>query len=293
MSTSRIQIAKADIFSFFDQSFSRVFKPKELAAILTSHRGFWRLAQSTNTTDFVKFLTDYGKLRLIDFKFPVKPEKCYVWGEMPLLQVLTHLKSGVHFSHYTAMRMHGLTEQIPKSIYMTGERSNAAEPGVLDLSAMIGAFSQPPRVSSNWVEYDGHRIYLLNGAHTDHLGVVKQAVSDDNASQIDASLTGLERTLIDIAVRPFYAGGVFEVAKAFEIAKNAVSINKLVAFLGKLNFTYPYHQAIGYYLERAGYPANRIDLLRGLPIKHDFYLVHGMGKTSYSKRWRLFVPEGF
>jgi hypothetical protein len=293
MSTSRIQIAKADIFSFFDQSSSHVFKPKELAAILTAQRGFWRLAQSTNTTDFVKFLTDYGKLKLIDFQFSARPEKCYVWGELPLLQVLSHLRSGVHFSHYTAMRMHGLTEQVPKSIYMTAERVNAVDPAPLDLFAMEKSFAQPPRVSSNWVEYDGHRIYLLNGAFTDRLGVITKDVSDGGISQFSATLAGLERTLIDIAVRPFYAGGIFEVAKAYELAKDAVSINKLVAFLRKLNFTYPYHQAIGYYLERAGYPASRVDLLRSLPIKHDFYLAHGMGKTGYNERWRLFVPEGF
>ena len=294
MSTSRIQIAKADIFSFFDQSSSHVFKPNELAAILAAQRGFWRLAQTTNTTEFVKFLTEYGKLRLLDFKFPARPEKCYVWGEQPLLQVLTHLKSGVHFSHYTAMRMHGLTEQVPSSIYLTSERVSAVQPAApLDVAKMVVAFTQPPRVSSNWVDFAGHRIYLLNGAYTDHLGVVTQSVSDGHAGQIDAPLTGLERTLIDIAVRPFYSGGVFEVAKAYEIAKEAVSINKLVAILRKLHFAYPYHQAIGYYLERAGYPTSRLDLLQSLPIEYDFYLVHGMGKTSYNERWRLFIPEGF
>ena len=164
----------------------------------------------------MKFLTEYGKLRLLDFKFPARPEKCYVWGKQPLLQVLTHLKSGVHFSHYTAMRMHGLTEQVPSSIYLTSERVSAVQPAApLDVAKMAVAFTQPPRVSSNWVDFAGHRVYLLNGAYTDHLGVVTQSVSDGHAEQIDAPLTGLERTLIDIAVRPFYSGGGFEVAKAY------------------------------------------------------------------------------
>ena len=61
--------------------------------------------------------------------------------------------------------------------------------------------------------------------------------------------TNLERTLIDAAVRPVYAGGVFEVRKAYQLAKEKVSVNRLAALLQKLNYIYPYHQAIGFYLE--------------------------------------------
>ena len=63
---------------------------------------------------------------------------------------------------------------------------------------------------------------------------------------LDLRTTTLERTLIDIAVRPFYAGGVAEVAKACEMAKNKeVSVNRLASMLTKMHFGYPYHQAIG------------------------------------------------
>ncbi len=46
-----------------------------------------------------------------------------------MLAILLDLKKDLHFSHYTAMRAHGLTEQSPKSIYLTDERtaSHASE----------------------------------------------------------------------------------------------------------------------------------------------------------------------
>jgi hypothetical protein len=91
------------------------------------------------------------------------------------------------------------TEQVPKSIYLTVERLVATKPTSVDLSAIEIAFQQAPRVSSNWVKHDDRRIYLLNGAHTNNLGVGKKAVSDDSASAVTVSLTGLERTLVDIA----------------------------------------------------------------------------------------------
>ncbi|MET5019919.1 hypothetical protein AAHH78_32915, partial [Burkholderia pseudomallei] len=107
-------------------------------------------------------------------------------------------------------------------------------------------------VSHNWVEHAGKKIYLLKGAHTGHLGVITEPVTDEGGQEVLASLTNLERTLIDITVRPVYAGGVFEVDKAFELAKDRVSINRLVPILRKLDFAYHYHQAIRYNLERAG-----------------------------------------
>ena len=295
MNKTRIQIAKSDIVSFFNSYPSHVLNPKEIASILSAQRGFWRLAQRTTTADFIIFLTAHSQLKLFDFKFPHRSKSCYVWGDVPLLKVLLHISQNIHFSHYTAMQMHGLTEQVPKSIYLTDERTTETGPSNSSVTqAQIeAAFIGPPRKSNNWIELADNRIYLLSGSHTNHLGVVTQEVSDGSANKMVARLTGLERTLIDIAVRPFYAGGIFEVAKAYETAKGEVSINKLTAMLRKLDFTYPFHQAIGYYIERAGYKSPQIDLLRSIPIEQDFYLTHEMAKTSYIKAWRLFVPQGF
>lgn len=106
-------------------------------------------------------------------------------------------------------------------------------------------------------------------------------------------LTNIERTLIDAAVRPIYTGGISEVAKAFQFAKEQVSVNRLGAMLKKLSYTYPYHQSIGYYLERAGYRSSQLDLLRRSPMEYDFYLDHGMQDTKYIKDWRLHGPRGF
>jgi DNA-binding transcriptional regulator/RsmH inhibitor MraZ len=70
-------------------------------------------------------------------------------------------------------------------------------------------------------------------------------------------------------------------------------VNRLSAMLKKLAYIYPYHQVVGFYLERAEYNPSQIDLLRKEPMNFDFYLTHKMSETDFDKNWRLFIPKGF
>ena len=72
-----------------------------------------------------------------------------------------------------------------------------------------------------------------------------------------------------------------------------MSVNKLTAYLRKLRYVYPYHQAVGFYMERAGYDEALLKLLDQFPVEYDFYLEHAMKSPVLYKRWRLYVPKGF
>jgi predicted transcriptional regulator of viral defense system len=134
---------------------------------------------------------------------------------------------------------------------------------------------------------------MVNGMHTNRLEVINMPFAYDTDSSVPIDVTSLERTLLDITVRPVYAGGVEEVLKAFIRAKGRADIQSLVEILRKLDYVYPYHQAVGYYLERAGYCPEEIELVSAIPMEHDFYLTHYTGETVYVKHWRLHVPVTF
>jgi hypothetical protein len=294
MNKTRLQIAKPDIVNYFDTQASKVLKLTDLKAILSEQRAFWRLAQRTTTQPFIEFLTEHSKLKHLEFPFPYRTETRYVWGDVPFLEVLMTIKPGCYFSHYTAVRMHGLTEQVPKTIYLNHEQHlKSQSTGGLAQGRIDAAFSRRPRISNNQITFDNVSICLVNGKNTNQLGVIADNVYYDNEIPVRVRLTNLERTLIDITVRPIYAGGIAEVQKAFLLAKDRLSINALAAMLPKLEHTYPYHQAIGFYLERAGYKSKSIDLLKRFPMDYDFYLANEIGETVYVPEWRLHVPKGF
>ncbi|MGB7512449.1 MAG: type IV toxin-antitoxin system AbiEi family antitoxin, partial [Pelodictyon phaeoclathratiforme] len=195
-----------------------------------------------------------------------------------------------YLSHYTALYLHQLTEQLPKTIYVTFEQSpKEIERTILKQKDIEQAFSKPQRSSNNVAIYEGVSIYLLNGKYTGNEGVMTM----EHPKEGTLIVTNLERTLIDIAVRPAYSGGIGEVLKAYENARENISVNKLNAMLSRLDFTYPYHQAIGFYMEKAGYRDSLLNLLKKRGFQYDFYLTYAMQETEYSETWKLYYPKGF
>ncbi|QBP73869.1 hypothetical protein E2K99_02065 [Herbaspirillum huttiense] len=290
MAISRIQSAKPALLDFFNKNTTKLFRPTDLAEILSINRSSWQLAKNTNTKQFIEFLMEQGDLKLHEFPFPYRNETRYVWGNLPLLEILMSLKTQSYFTHLTALELHQLTDQKHEDIYFNHEQK-PQPPGIgLEQGRIDAAFKRKVRESTNIVEKDGMRIHLLNGKHTRQLGVIEmRALYGDEASLV--RVTNIERTLIDAVVRPIYAGGVTTVQTAFQKAKGKVDIQHLSATLSKLGYLYPYHQSVGYYLEVAGYPSKDIERLKTIPMEFDFYLSHQIENPKYVKEWRLYVPQ--
>ena len=298
---TRLQLARSQIIEFFDTHENRVHKQRDLEVILSKNRGEWRLAQRMGFKEFLEYLIKSRKLRRLEFGFPHRKEVRYTWGKVPIESVLLTLKPGCHFSHFTAVQLHELSEQDPRTVYLNHEQGPKPISQVGPNQERIDvAFRRKPRITKNLAtvkgaKREGIRVCLLNGKHTGYLGVEEREVrTRDEDTSARLRLTDLERTLIDIAVRPFYAGGVAEVLKAYERAAGRASVNRLAGVLRKLGYVYPYHQAVGFYLDAAGaHEQKAVELFHeGFEYEFDFYLTYGMKETEYVPRWRIHVPKG-
>jgi predicted transcriptional regulator of viral defense system len=288
---SRLTVAKDDILRYFKESPKKVYSEAELSGVLVEQHTFWRLAKRTTTTEFANFLAKQGELRPRVFRSENynREVKRYSWGEASAYELALSLRPRGYLSHATAVALHGLTDLIPKTLFLNVEQS--PKPGAAGSLAQRGidqAFSRKQRQSNLTYQLDDWAVTIVAGKNTDQLGV--EEITGPLSEVV--RVTNLERTLIDIVVRPAYAGGIFQVFQAYRAAKDQISTNRLVALLKKLNYVYPYHQAIGFLMQRAGYPAKPLELLRDLGIDYKFYLVHGIQKPEYDPHWRLFYPQG-
>jgi predicted transcriptional regulator of viral defense system len=287
---SRLQIAKSDIVKAFEEAGKKVFWPSDISAILEQHRAFWRLAKDTTTAKFLHFLLNKTDLHLEYFEPLNHPNTSgisrYVWKEASAYEIAVSMKHGAYLCHGTAMFLHGLTEQIPARIYVNSEQSPKPGSGHLTQEGINRAFAGKQRESKFVFKFGDSEALLLWGKNTGQLGVI-----DMKYSATTLRVTSLERTLIDIAVRPSYAGGLFQVLDAYRGAKDRVSVGTLLATLKKLDYVYPYHQAIGFYMQKAGYAKDQYSRLRSLGLEYDFYLAYGLKDKKYDPDWRLFFPK--
>ncbi len=298
------------VHATFSDFQKHIFSPSELLDVVRQYQSSWLIELPSNKEDvsyhinqenlwpvktpgtktLADLITKHKILKRVSFPFPHRGEQRYIYSNVPTFDVVQSLDQSGYFTHFTALFLNNLTDQIPKTVYFNIEQKTAGGGSPLTQDSLDRAFSAKPRMSSNSVQYDGQKIYKLNGRNTGRLGVV-EIKPELCTTQI--SVTNIERNLIDATVRPSYSGGVSIVAAAFEAAKGRVSVNKIAAYLRKLKFAYPYHQAIGFYMERANYDEHQLHYLQEFPFNFDFYLTHGMKSTQHNKKWRLFVPKGF
>lgn len=289
--STSFQIARKDIVSTLEEYSKEIFDYRDISRILEEHREFWRLPRSLTTPKFIELLTKNTKLKSYELKFARKIYWRFVWGDVSVYKLALSLERNTYFTHYSALYWHNLTDQIPKAIYVNYEQAQKRYVANRLLQPNIDrAFRGSQRESKNIAAIGDFKICLLNGKYTNRLGVIEMITPENET----ITLTDIERTLIDIVVRPSYSGGIHEVLNAYRKAVEKVSINKLSAMLWKLNYIYPYHQAIGFYLQRAGiYRESQIQLLKKFNFEYDFYLSHQMKEAEYSKEWRLYYPKGF
>jgi len=174
----------------------------------------------------------------------------YVTSKAREVDVALSLRPGAYLSHGTAAEILGLL-RADQTVYVNKEQSpKPASHSVLSQESVDRAFKNAARMSRYVFTFRGKRIVLLSGKNTGDYGVVEH--------KSGLRMTGLERTLVDMAVRPAYAGGPLRVLQAYRTAVAKADTAKLTETIRHLNHAYPFHQAVGFYLHRAGKPLSSL-----------------------------------
>jgi hypothetical protein len=293
MSREALHLNRARLQGFFEKSAKKAFNKQDLTRVFAEEYEALQLPEGLRFTKFLELLLTETKLREVTLKsenYPDREETRFVWGSPSVYSLALSLRKNSYLSHGSAVFLHGLNDQIPKTVYLNCEQSPKPRlSGTLTQEGIDRAMSKSQRESQFTFKYGDSEIVIVNGKATDRLEVSSFAFQSETLE-----VTKLERTLIDIVVRPSYAGGIFQVLEAFERARSQVSVNTLVATLKKLDYLYPYHQAIGFYMEKAGYEESKWSKLLKLGIPFDFYLAYNLPEDKQlDPKWRLYYPSGF
>lgn len=269
-----------------------IYAQKALAEFFYAERSKGTLARHTKLADFLNFMTENGHLRLITLQADHYDKRItrYCLTDPTSFELAASISKSGYLSHGTAAQLHGLLTLNLPTVYLNSEQSvKPNSSGPLTQIAIDRAFGGKQRQSKHSYRHEDISITIINGKNTNRLGV--KTLADGNGHVV--STTNLERTLIDIAVRPAYAGGISCVLQAYRSARNRTCVPELVATLDQLGYIYPYAQAIGFLMQQAGFSESECSLLKPKISEFDFYLTHGLKKSEYDSSWRLFYPKGF
>jgi predicted transcriptional regulator of viral defense system len=285
MSISAVKKKTQEIGSYFDSLERKTFLSTDLRKIFARMRDSWALPKRTSYNNFLSVLLGIG---LIDTVFNAVSgyKTVYSWKTDNELTVMSGVRPNSYYTHLSSMFLNGLTQQIPKTYYLNYEHYTVSPQGELSQLAIDHAFSKDQRKSNEIYSNLGRKVVVVNGKKTNRLGVI-EALKEG----VKYSYTDLERTLIDIAIRPAYSGGVFEVFNAYVEALGKVDPSKISEYLNKMDYLYPYHQVIGFYMDISGYDTDILKMF-SRNIQFDFYLTYNIRSKDYSEKWRLFYPKG-
>jgi predicted transcriptional regulator of viral defense system len=279
----------AAITQALQASARKVFSVTDLLSFLEEQTRI--LNSDVRPKDILARLLEGGQLTEVSLKSPDYPAITrYAVGDPSPFELAQSIRSGAYLSHASAVSLLGLNDQIPTTLYVNKEQSPKPIPTTpLSQERLDRAFRASPRRSNYIFRHAEDHFVLLSGKNTMDFGVESMTGPQGEPLRV----TSLERTLLDIAVRPIYAGGVYQVLEAYKTAASRLSVSRLLEALRKLDYVYPYHQAIGFYLEKAGLPEAQTRPFRDLGLNWDFYLTHGLRDFEHVPSWRLFVPRGF
>ncbi len=176
-------------------------------------------------------------------------------------------------SHWSALHFHGLTQQVPRQVFVLttagvslprarGVRSSAHSGGY-PLGGAIFAF----------VQVDSKRFF----------GIAKYWVGEARVT-----ITDPERTLIDGLSRPQYCGDFAEVLQAFQVRLADLDLEKIVEYATRLDGASV--KRLGWVLEHLGVASPHLDRLLSVPVKGYRILdPTGPRRGPCDRRWRIQV----
>ncbi len=291
---SVLTLAQSKIEQYLSDLDKNVFLETDLKSIFNRNKKKWDLTYSTTFEKFVNHLLKRSYLSFIEV--PEFNKTIYLWKENTLTdeavyEVALAIKPRSYISHYSAMFLLNLTEQIPKTIYVTYDRESPINKRKnIDLlqESIDCAFSKEKKKPRVVASFKGYDIVLISGTDSKKTGVTNIKLFNGITIQV----TNIARTLIDIVVRPELSGDVTEIAKAYSLAKNQVQIKQLKTYIKSKDYIYPYEQVVGFLMEHVGYDADKVEEIYGMCKNiFSFYLGRNIKNPLFSEKWKIYYPK--
>jgi len=192
-------------------------------------------------------------------------------GDRKVLEIAMALVNPAAISHWSALHHYGLTEQIPRKVYVL-TTTGASVPRTRG--------TKVERVSDGYPV--GDTVYQFVQVKPErYFGTQKVWVDEARVTATDP-----ERTLLDGLSKPQYCGDFAEVLHAFEARGTALDVERIVGYALRLDAATA--KRLGWVLEQQGVDSSKLERLAAIFIKGYRKLdPTGPRKGPYSRQWMI------
>ena len=186
-------------------------------------------------------------------------------------EIAMALVDPVAISHWLALHHHGLTDQIPRKVFVL-TTTESSVPRVRRAKAERAQDGYPVgETVYKFVQIKPERFF---GTEKTWVGEARVTITDP------------ERTLLDGLSMPQYCGDFAEVLHAFEVRGNQLDLERIIDYALKLDVATA--KRLGWVLEHQGVDLSKLEQLVALPIKGYRKLDPTGPRTgSCSRRWMI------
>lgn len=185
-------------------------------------------------------------------------------------EIAMHLVEPAAISHWTAMHYHGLTEQIPRTVYVLTTKTWRPRQ----------RHSKNPRVYT----IDGHNYEFVQVKPDRFFGIDSVWIGNQNHQRVQ--ITDGERTLIDGLIRPQYCGDFGTVVEAIHDHIEELYLDKLVDYALRIDAATC--KRLGWVLSQVVPEAPQLDRLREVEVTGYVPLdPTGPKKGRCTNAWRI------
>ncbi len=173
-------------------------------------------------------------------------------------------------SHWSAMQYHGMTEQIPRKVFVLTSTDHPI-PQSRSKDRREGSGIEVAKTIYQFIRVKPERFF-----GTDKVWV----------SEARVMITDPERTLLDGLMMPWHCGDFAEVLHAFEVRKDRLNLDRIVGYALRVDAAAA--KRLGWVLEQQGVRPDRLASLLKLPIKGYRTLdPNGPRKGPCNSRWMI------
>ncbi len=175
--------------------------------------------------------------------------------------IASHLTKPYYIGFWSALNYHGLSDQIPKSVFICTTRAK-----------------KPVSVLNS-------RFVFVQLTKAKFVGIEKAVIEGRNIN-----ISNKDKTLVDCLDHPEHAGGIDEIGKAIYFNHEELSFGKIREY-GLKSQSVAVFKRLGFLLEATGLLEKYIATFEGVRLTEGYPVLDKLGakRGKYSEKWKLLV----